>query len=291
LQLKEKNMTMKFKNILLALAIPALAFLAACGGGDSVPPKPNVTFQTGTGFTFQDVTVRFDSVLKVGIRATTKDKKLAGVKVTLSTNGAAAGTLWDTMISSASFDYNYIYKVKGGAGDVQTFTVVVTDDNKETASQSFSITLKPALMPLKQTGGQRVNNIIGANKGAYDLNAIIQRASGESESLKDLKDLTVVAGGGVFSKSWGSGNNTKFARVTLSDWNTATNTEALFDLWNTKSSSATSTITNIAVGDYIVCKTGQAVSFNIYLIRVDKVTETAGDNNDFIEFTYYKEDI
>lgn len=281
---------MKFKNILLALAIPALAFLAACGD-ETAAPKPNVTLQTGAGFTFQNVTVRFDSVLKIGVRATSKDKKLASVKITLSTNGAAAGTLLDTLAGSASFDFDYFYQVKGGAGDVQTLTVIAIDDNKETASQSFTITIKPALQALKQTGGQRVNNIIGANKGAYDLNAILQRASGESESLKDLKDLTVVAGGGVFSKSWGSGNGTKFARVTLSDWNTATNTEALFDLWNTKSASATSTITNIAKDDYIICKTGQAVSFNIYLIRIDKVNETASDNNDFIEFTYYKEDI
>lgn len=281
---------MKLKNILIALAIPGLAFLASCGGEEAAP-KPNVTFQTGAGYTFQNINVQFDSVLKIGIRAKSNDKKLSGVKVTLSTNGATAGTIWDTAISSLTFDYDYIYQVKGGAGDVQTFTVIATDDNGESASQSFNITIKPALNPLKQTGGQRVWNIIGSNKGAYDLNMITQRASNESESLKDLKDLTVVAGGGVFSKSWGSGNGTKFAKVSAADWNTATTTEALFDLWEANASASTSTITNIAAGDYIVCKTGQAVSFNIYLIRVDAVVATPGDNNDYIEFTYYKEDI
>lgn len=276
---------------MIAALFPALAFLAACGGDGTSAPKPNVTFQTGSGFTFQDISVKFDSVLKIGIRATTKDKKLAGVKVTLSTNGGIAGTIWDTAISTASFDFDYIYQVKGGAGDVQTFTVIVTDDNKETASTSLKITIKAPLRPLKQTGGQRVNNIIGAQKGAYDLNKEMQRASAEPESLKDLKDLTTVSGGGAFSKAWGSGNGTKFARVTAADWNIATTTEALFDLWETKKDIATSTITSIAVGDYIVCKTGQAVSFNIYLIRIDKVVDTPSDNNDFIEFTYYKEDI
>ena len=129
---------MNFKNILLAVSIPALAFLVACGG-ETTAPKPNVTFQTGAGFTFQNINVRFDSILKIGIRATTKDKKLAGVKITISTNGASAGTIWDTAISSASLDYDYKYQVKGGAGDVQTLTVVVTDDNKETASRRGEI--------------------------------------------------------------------------------------------------------------------------------------------------------
>lgn len=286
---------MKLKNILFAMAIPGLAFLAACGDDETKAPAPNITFQTGAGYTFQNINVQFDSVLKIGIRAKSNDKKLASVKVTLSTNGAAAGTIWDTAISTATFDYDYIYQVKGGTGDVQTLSIVAVDDNGESASQSINITIKPALNPLKQTGGQRVWNILGpvGQKGAYDLNAITGRASNESESLKDLKDLTVVAGGGIFSESWGSGNGTKFARVTANDWNTATNTEALFDLWETKAATATSTITDINVGDYIVCKTGQNVSFNIYLIRIDAVVNTpaAGDNNDYIEFTYYKEDI
>lgn len=280
---------MKLKNILVAIAIPGLVFLAACGGGEDAKPKPNITFQTGAGFTFQDINVRFDSVLKIGIRATSKDKKLSGIKVTLSTNGGIAGTIWDTAISEASFDYDYMYTVKGGAGDVQTLAVTALDDNGESASQSLKITIKPALNPVKQTGGQKVYNIIGPSKGAYDLNAGLQRASAESESLKDLKDMTTISNPD-FSQKWTSGNGSKFAKVTMNDWNNATTTEALFDLWNTKASVATSTI-DLKQGDYIVVKTGQAVSFNIYLIRIDKVNNTPSDNNDFVEFTYYQEDI
>jgi hypothetical protein len=37
-------------------------------------------------------------------------------------------------------------------------------------------------------------------------------------------------------------------------------------------------------------KTGQAVAFNIYLIRVDDVQDVSG-NNDFVKFTFIYADI
>lgn len=276
--------TMKLKSILIALSIPALAFLASCGGTDAAKPKPTITFQTGSGFTFSDAKAKFDSVLRIGIRATSNDKKLSKVKVTLSTNGGTAGTIWDTTISTASFNFDYNYTVKGGTGDVQTLEVTATDDNATTASVSLKVTITPPIYTVAQEGNQRCWNIIGLNKGAYDLNEKSERGSAEDEKLKDLKDMTTISNPD-FSKAWTSGNGTKFVRVTKNDWDNTSSSGDMFDLWGTKGASATTTITNLAVGDYILVKTGQAVDFNIYLIRVDEVADVAG-NNDYVKFTF-----
>lgn len=282
--------TMKLKSILIALSIPALAFLAACGGGtDAAKPKPTITFQTGSGFTFSDANAKFDSVLNIGIRAASTDKKLAKVKVTVSANGAAAGTVWDTTISVATFNYDYKYTVKGGTGDIQTLEVTAIDDNGTSAAVSLKVTITPPTYTVNQTGNQRVWNIIGLNKGAYDLNLQMERGSAEDEKLKDLKDMTTVSNPD-FSKAWTSGNGSKFVRVTLNDWNNVSSSADLLDLWQSKGASATATITNLAVNDYILVKSGQAVGFNIYVIRVDEVSDVAG-NNDYVKFTFIYADI
>ncbi len=281
---------MKFRNILLALTVPALAFLAACGGDSTtVKPKPTITFQTGAGFTSGAAKAQYDSVLNIGIRAITADKKLAKIQVKIGTNGGDDLVKWDTMISSSNFNYDYKYTVKGSVGDVLKLTIVAIDDNGESASQSLNITIQTPSYTVSQEGAQYCWNIIGANKGAYDLNAKSERGAGEDEALKDLKDMTTV-GNPVFSKSWTSGNGTKFVRVALNDWNNISSSNDLADLWDAKKATATSTITNLAKDDYILVKTGQAVAFNIYLIRVDDVQDVTG-NNDFVKFTFIYADI
>jgi hypothetical protein len=287
---------MKFKHILLAVAVPALAFLSSCdegngGGGDVKKPAPTITFQTGTGFTSSDVSCRYDSLLKIGIRSTATEKNLTGVKVYISANGGPKGVILDTIIVNKNiFNMDYFYRVKGGAGDVQTVEVEATQENGESSRVSFKITIKLEARPLDQVGTQRVNNIIGAYEGAYDLNMGELRKSSDDEATKDLKDMTSISNP-TFSKSWTSGNGSKFIRVTKGDWDNATSTESLYDLWVAKGAGATSTITNLAKDDYILVKTTQFVSFNVYLIRVDVVFETASNNNDYIEFTYRKESI
>lgn len=281
---------MKFRNILLALTVPALAFLAACGGDStSVKPKPTLSFQTGAGYTFSAAKAVFDSSLKIGIRATTADKKLAKIQVKIGTNGGDDLVKWDTMISSASFNYDYNYTVKGSVGDVLKLSIVATDDNGETATQSLNITIQTPSYTVSQEGSQYCWNFIGANKGAYDLNAKSERGTGEDEALKDIKDMTTLSNP-VFSKAWSSGNGAKFARVTMNDWNNISSSTDLADLWDTKKATATATITNLAKNDYIIVKTGQSIAFNVYLIRVDDVQDVTG-NNDFVKFTFIHADI
>lgn len=287
---------MKLKHILLAAVVPAVAFLASCGGSDEkVVPAPTCTFQTGSGYTSSDVTSFYDSTVKIGVRAFSNDQSLTGVKITLSTNGAAAGSILDSVLSVKTCNFDYTYKVKGGVGDKQLLTVTATDKNGKTASASLTITINPALVAIVGVSAQKVYNVLAPSGffGAYDLYGSVGVASASTETSKDLKDLTVATGpnAAVFTKSWGSGNGSKFIKVTANDWNNATNSDAIWQLWQTNGASATTTVTNIANNDVIVVKTGQAISFNLYIIKITDVHETptpanGGDNNDYIQFDY-----
>lgn len=280
---------MKFRHILLALTIPAAAFLASCGDDVAEKPKPTVSFQTGAGYTAANVSTYFDSTLKIGIRAFSNDKKLVAAKITLATNGGTAGTIWDTTFSNKTLNHDRLYKVAGGVGDNIALTVTVTDDNGTTASTSFTIEIIPATVAISSTSGQQVWNLIGSKPGAYDLYASGNVSAGGIEGLKDLKDMTVSTGAnaGVFPKSWTSGNGGLFVKVTSNDWNNATSSDYLWQLWKTKKTTAGNTVTSIAKDDIILVKTGQAIPFNLYLIKITEIFETAvGDNNDYIKFDY-----
>lgn len=281
---------MKFKHVLFAMAIPALAILSSCGGDTGTEkPKPTLNFETGTGYTSSAALASVDSLLKIGIRASSSDQKLKAVKVTISTNGGTALTYWDTAINTKIFNYDLKYKVAGSVADMLTMTVTATDDNGETVSKTLSIEIAPATVAIGRQQGFKVYNIIGASPGAFDLNTSANKTTSDPATVKDLIDMTVSTGAnaGVFSKSWTSGNGTKYVKVTADDYNNATSSNFLYNLWKSKSSTATTTVSNLATGDVILVKTGQAIRFNIYIIKVTAVNATpVGDNSDYVEFEY-----
>ncbi|MBL7812172.1 MAG: hypothetical protein JNL57_08110 [Bacteroidetes bacterium] len=286
-------MKFKFQHILMALAVPAIALLAACGDdGTTSAPKPTLTFQTGAGFTFSAAQAQVDSVMTIGMIATSNDKKLKMIQVKLSTNGGTAGVVKDTITSAKTITWVYKYKVQGTVGDVLTLTALVTDDNGETASQSFNIEIVPPQAPVKLVQNQQVWNLQGPNKGAYDLNLEAEVGAGQPPLTKDLLDKTTSTAPITFSKAWTSGNGTtKFVRVTKNDWDNTTNSNYLWNLYKTNAANTTTSISNLALGDYILVKTGQSVPFSIYIIRVDEVKDTPSDNNDYVKFSFYKADI
>jgi hypothetical protein len=277
----------KIKTILLAAALPLLIVLGACDGDTTTSkPKPTLTFQTGSGFTFSDAQASVDSILVLGIRATSNDQKLKSIKITQSTNGGTPATLWDTTVSGKVLNYDYDYEVSGGVTDVITLTVTATDDNGETATQSLKVEIYPAQVPLGTQGGQIIYNMqspTGYN-GAYDLNTSTGKFVTDPSIVKDIIDLTTTSG--TFPKSWGTSNGTKFAKVTADDYNNATNSNFIYNLWKNNAANATATISNIALGDVYVIKSGQSVRFNLYVLKVTEVKTTTTDNLDYIKFDY-----
>lgn len=281
---------MKFKHILFALAIPSLAILASCGDDTGTEkPKPTLNFETGATYTSSAALASVDSVLKYGIRATSTDQKLKSVKVTISTNGGTALTYWDTAINTKIFNFDLNYKVAGSVADVLTLNFTATDDNGESVSKSLTIEIAPANVAIGRQQGFRVYNIIGASPGAFDLNTSSTKSAGDPATVKDLIDMTVSTGAnaGVFSKSWTSGNGTKYVKLTTNDYNNATSSNFIYNLWKNNSPSATTTVSNLTTGDVILIKTGQAIRFNLYILKVTNVNATpVGDNSDYVEFEY-----
>jgi len=79
------------KKLLFLLAIPALGFLASCGGDDGDnSPKPTLTVNSGSGLTSADGNASIGSEVTFEVIALSNDKKIKSMSLSLSTNGGAA---------------------------------------------------------------------------------------------------------------------------------------------------------------------------------------------------------
>jgi|GEM_PF-232478 hypothetical protein len=292
--IKSNKQDMKMKHLLFAMAVPALVFLTACSDsgsdGDSAP-KPTLSFQTGAGFTSNDVKAGVGDTLKIGIIAKSNDSKLAKVEISQSTNGGVAGVIFDTLTKSNSITFNLDYLVIGKVADVIKLTVTVTDDNGTSATQSLNISIIPPTAFLDiNSGGQRISNLYGPDAGAYDLTTETQKKTSDPSTSKDIVDGTPSTA--EFNKTWKTGNGSKFARLTSADalnqYTLCQSTAFLYDLWEKNAANATETLTNIAKDNIILVKTGQtgvSIPFGFYIIKITNVVEKP-DNTDYIEFSY-----
>ncbi len=279
---------MKMKHVLFALALPALALLTSCDGGSDpdAAPKPTLSFQTGAGFTFADAQAGVDDILKIGVIAKSNDSKLSKITINLSTNGGTPGIIFDTTVNANSANFTYNYKVQGGVADILKLTVIANDANGTTAEQSLSIEITPATVAIGLQQNQQVYNLqspAGYN-GAYDLTKSAGKFTADKPTEKDIIDGTPSSA--VFSKSWTTGNGSKFVKVSANDYNLATSSSFIYNLWKTNAANAASTVTDIKMGDVILVKSGQSVPFGLYIIKVTEVKETASDNLDYIKFEY-----
>ncbi|MDA0686425.1 MAG: hypothetical protein O3C22_06340 [Bacteroidetes bacterium] len=283
---------MKFKHILWALAVPALAFLASCGE-DSKDPKPTLALTGGAGLIAGDCQVGPDSMLAFSITATAGSENLKGVTITASVNGASAVVAFDTMLTGKTASFLAQRQVAGNVGDEVVYTITAADANGQTAEVKLNIEVTPALLPLDNlVQGQKVYNYLynGFTSG-YNLNLGVALTSGSAGTLKDILDKTPT-GAAEFTSTWGSGNGAKFVRVTANDFTNASTTTFLYNLWKANAASATTEISNIVKNDIILVKTGQDLTYNIYILKIENVVinTAAGNHNDYIQFAYKGKD-
>jgi hypothetical protein len=281
---------MKFKHILMAMAVPTLAFLASCGG-ETANPSPSISLTAGAGLVSADINIQSDSILKFSVAATAGSENLSKITVTSSKNGAAATTLQDTSVSGKTANYVLSKMIAGSVGDVIKVLFTATDANGKTAETAVNITVVPATVPLVGFQNQKVWNSLNLNYGnAYDLESTFEvLPSVLDKTKKDLLDMTA-ASDAQFSKAWTSGNGSKFVKLTLNDFNIANTTTFLYNLWKANAANATDKVTGIAKDDVYLVKSGQNLPFNLYIIKITKVEDipTIGNHNDYIEFSYKK---
>jgi hypothetical protein len=277
---------MKFNACMLILPVAAMAFLSSCGGDEDDAPKPTVTLSiTGEKITGNEAEVGSD--ISISASATAGSENLKSVLFTVKINGGAAITVFDSAVTGKSFTAMVPTKAVGSTGDDVQYILTVNDANGSSAQATVNLAIIPKLNSLDGAANQIIYNFNSQGQNvAYDLVAgfALQRASAPID--QDLKDATAT-GAAQWSKTWTSGNGTKFIKVTANDWNNASSTTYLFNLYKANKDKMTAQYT-FAEGDVVLIKSTQAVDFNIYLVKIGKLTDLPqiGNNNDFVQFDY-----
>ncbi|MDA1224135.1 MAG: hypothetical protein O2842_02990 [Bacteroidetes bacterium] len=276
---------MKIKHLLLALALPVVAFFGSCGG-DSEDPKPSI-FVAGLNLD-DDYEFQADSLLTFSIAATSGSGNLSGINANYSLNGAATKSFFDSSVTGNAINCIVKTRLEGSVDDVVVFNFTAKDANGQSTTYSIKVTIIPPTAPLQGFQTQLVYN--SNNTGfeiAYDLNKAVGLLKNDAATRKDLMDMSTSAMA-QFSKIWGSDNKSKFVKVTSNDFTNASITTFLYDLWKANSATATAQTAVLAVGDVYLVKSGQDLPFNLYLIKVTKIQDiaTIGNHNDYVEFSY-----
>ena len=276
---------MKLNSWMMLLPVAAMAFLSSCGGDEDDAPKPTATL-TITGDKITGTEVEVSSDILVTATASAGSESLKSVTFTVKINGGNAITVLDTAVTSKSFNVSFPTKALGSTGDDVVYTITANDANGSSESKSVTLSVIPKLNGLDGGANQIVYNANAQSQDiAYDLVAGFSLPKGSAPIDQDILDATR-ATEAQWAKKWTSGNGTKFIKVATNDWNNASSTTYLFNLYKANKDKMTADIT-FAEGDVILAKSTQAVDFNIYLIQITKMTDlpAVGNNNDFVQFS------
>lgn len=275
---------MKFNAWMLILPVAAVAFLSSCGGEEDEAPKPTVTLSiTGEKITGTEVEVSSD--ISISATATAGSESLKSALFTVKINGGAAIIVFDSAVTGKTFTAMVPAKAIGSAGDEVQYILTVNDANGSSAQATVNLSIIPKLNGLEGSANQIVYNFNSQGQNiAYDLVAGFALQKTSKPIDQDIKDATVT-GAAQWSKTWTSGNGTKFVKVTTNDWNNASSTTYLFNLYKANKDKMTAQYT-FAENDVVLVKSTQDVDFNIYIVKIGKLTDlpAIGNNNDFVQF-------
>ena len=281
----------KLLSLFALLAVGALT-LTNCTGTDETPdPSPVVNFLGGAEYVDEDISLAANTDFAMAITAN-HTKNIKSVKVTQEINGGVAVEVVDSAFNDktiAEFVYN------GTSGDTEgteVYTFIVADKDGNSTSKSITITNlgtpgNDLIEFLVDNNDEtfKVWNFRGAKAGAYGITVGGNLLSGEPDSQKDIQDSTTAAETGAWPARWTSRNGTEFRKVTGSTWSTITNDAELLAAWDAVGTSETTV--NVVDGDLYVLMLGGNNGFA--LVEVTDVNSTSGDNNDYVQFRYKKQ--
>lgn len=273
---------MKLRIITLALALPILAFLGSCGTEEA--PKPSISLQSDGINANQDIIV--GTAIKFSVKATAGSSAMKNIVITASFGGKTQ-TIVDTALITKDIAFVRNLKAIGSPGDDVKYTFTANDANGESASTSVTLSVLPIQGSLDGQSGFQVYNAASAGMyTAFDLATAQPLLPGGALSNKDILDATL-SSAQQWSKTWKSGNGSTFVKVTANDWNNASSTTYLFNLWKANKTKMTETII-VAKDDVILVRSGQALDFNLFVVKVTNVVDlpAVGNNNDYAQFDY-----
>ena len=291
---------MKIKYLLLALTLPMITFFGSCQPGGSDSPT-RISLGNGPGLISANTTAMADSLLTFSISASAMmAMDFAGtiqkISASYSINGKSAVPILDSTISSSSsLSILFQHRLVGNVADVVKYTFVATEVNGNSAKTSVEITVNPTPAPLKIITENFVYNTLESwYECAFDLSKGVGLTKYDTLISKDLMDKTIAGplGDAQFSKKWGSGNFTRFVKISSNDYINAKTTNDLYDLWNLNGIFATLQTATLAKGDVYLVKSGQDLPFNLYIIAITEIQDITniGNNLDYVKFNYKKID-
>lgn len=290
---------MKIKYLLLALTLPMITFFGSCQPGGSDSPT-RISLGNGPGLISANTTAMADSLLTFSISASAMmAMDFAGtiqkISASYSINGKSAVPILDSTISSSSSStILFQHRLVGNVADVVKYTFVATEVNGNSAKTSVEITVNPTPAPLKIITENFVYNTLDNSKCGFDLSKGVGLTKYDTLISKDLMDKTIAGplGDAQFSKKWGSGNFTRFVKISNNDYINAKTTNDLYDLWNLNGIFATLQTATLAKGDVYLVKSGQDLPFNLYIIAITEIQDITniGNNLDYVKFNYKKID-
>lgn len=290
---------MKIKYLLLALTLPMITFFGSCQPGGSDSPT-RISLGNGPGLISANTTAMADSLLTFSISASAMMAMDFGgtiqkISASYSINGKSAVPILDSTISSSSSStILFQHRLVGNVADVVKYTFVATEVNGNSAKTSVEITVNPTPAPLKIITENFVYNTLDNSKCGFDLSKGLGLTKYDTLISKDLMDKTIAGplGDAQFSKKWGSGNFTRFVKISNNDYINAKTTNDLYDLWNLNGIFATLQTATLAKGDVYLVKSGQDLPFNLYIIAITEIQDITniGNNLDYVKFNYKKID-
>ena len=290
---------MKIKYLLLALTLPMITFFGSCQPGGSDSPT-RISLGNGPGLISANTTAMADSLLTFSISASAMmAMDFAGtiqkISASYSINGKSAVPILDSTISSSSSStILFQHRLVGNVADVVKYTFVATEVNGNSVKTSVEITVNPTPAPLKIITENFVYNTLDNSKCGFDLSKGVGLTKYDTLISKDLMDKTIAGplGDAQFSKKWGSGNFTRFVKISNNDYINAKTTSDLYDLWNLNGIFATLQTATLAKGDVYLVKSGQDLPFNLYIIAITEIQDITniGNNLDYVKFNYKKID-
>ena len=289
----------KIKYLLLALTLPMITFFGSCQPGGSDSPT-RISLGNGPGLISANTTAMADSLLTFSISASAMmAMDFAGtiqkISASYSINGKSAVPILDSTISSSSSStILFQHRLVGNVADVVKYTFVATEVNGNSVKTSVEITVNPTPAPLKIITENFVYNTLDNSKCGFDLSKGVGLTKYDTLISKDLMDKTIAGplGDAQFSKKWGSGNFTRFVKISNNDYINAKTTNDLYDLWNLNGIFATLQTATLSKGDVYLVKSGQDLPFNLYIIAITEIQDITniGNNLDYVKFNYKKID-
>lgn len=280
---------MKLRNIILSLSIASMAFLASCGDSSSSNPKPTISLKAGAGYVATTGNINMGSVITFNVIATAGSDAMKNIVITAKLANGSTKTLLDTALTTKNIDFTKSIASQGAVGDDVVYTFTANDNNGESASTAITTSIIPEELSLDGVADQKVYNALAVGfNSAYNLETGQPISSG-SPGVKDIIDKTPT-GAAQWANTWGSGNGSKFVKCTSNDYGNAEGTGYLYNLWVAGKTKATDQISGMKDGDVYLVKTGQAVTFGLYILKITDVVDLpeAGNQNDYIVFDYKK---